>query len=131
VIVEEPPLLDVPVEDESAQKPERPAHVLALSARNESALRDVAAAYSTHLAGSDEAIADFCFSANTGRAQFNERLAITAQTRDEFVQALGPVAAGASPTRNSFRSSRAAAGDLAFVFTGQGAQRVGMGRELY
>lgn len=70
---------------------DRPLHLLALSARSEKALRDLAAAYLASAAlqdgaDGDAALADLCFSANTGRSHFNWRLALPAgslqQVRD-------------------------------------------------
>ena len=70
VVMEAPPPTPAP---EAA--PERPAHLLALSARSEPALRDLAALYRKRLADG-EAVADLCHTANVGRSHFAHRLAV-------------------------------------------------------
>ena len=63
--------------------PDRPLHVLALSAKDDEALKQLAADYAGVL--SAEAIpptADVCFSANAGRSHFPHRLAVIGATAD-------------------------------------------------
>ncbi|WP_370667535.1 acyltransferase domain-containing protein, partial [Streptomyces sp. IBSBF 2507] len=69
---------------------------------------------------------DVGFSLAVGRAVHDHRAVIVGRDRDELVQGLSTLAAG----RGSL-SGRRSAGRTAFVFTGQGAQRLGMGRGLY
>ncbi|MEU6767632.1 SDR family NAD(P)-dependent oxidoreductase [Streptomyces sp. NPDC046853] len=76
---------------------------------------------------------DVAWSLVSERALLDTAAVVVGGTRAELVRGLTALASGAAdaavtaaePTR-----SRNAA-DLAFVFTGQGAQRLGMGRELY
>ncbi|MFI9379848.1 acyltransferase domain-containing protein [Kutzneria sp. NPDC052558] len=63
------------------------------------------------------------------RTLFEHRVAIVADDRPGFLRALDTVAAGASDM--DVHSGRVRAGGVAFAFTGQGAQRPGMGRELH
>ncbi|WP_320066036.1 type I polyketide synthase [Micromonospora sp. RTGN7] len=55
------------------------------------------------------------------RARFGHRAVVVGETREELVDALRGVGPGALVS----------AGSVAFLFSGQGSQRVGMGRELY
>jgi acyl transferase domain-containing protein/acyl carrier protein len=109
--------------------PDRPWHVLALSARTPAALAEVASRVEHHLAGHPHLDAgDVCFTANTGRSHFGHRLAVAGGTLEEIRSALGAWRSAAS---TDTPSPAAAAGDIAFLFTGQGSQYAGMGRQLY
>ena len=107
-----------------------------LSAKNEPALRAQAERLRHHLSSAENAPApsdtDVAFSL-TRRSVFEHRTVVLAGEREGFLEGLGAVAAG-SPAAGSIGDrppAAAAAGGLAFLFTGQGAQRAGMGRELY
>ncbi|MEL7050775.1 MAG: beta-ketoacyl synthase N-terminal-like domain-containing protein, partial [Cyanobacteria bacterium J06588_5] len=104
---------------------DRPQHVLALSARSESALRELAERYKAWLPGSVAAIADICFTANSGRSHFSHRLALVAATKESFIQQLDDFLVAPSVQQLSPSPT------TAFLFTGQGAQYVGMGQQLY
>ncbi|MCW2248528.1 acyl transferase domain-containing protein/acyl-CoA synthetase (AMP-forming)/AMP-acid ligase II/acyl carrier protein/SAM-dependent methyltransferase [Azospirillum fermentarium] len=113
---------------------ERPRHILTLSARNETALAQLAGRYAAFLgANPDAALADVCFTANTGRKAFNHRVAVAAGSVAELASALGTVADGGTDADGIVRGQADAQerDRIAFLFTGQGAQYVGMGRELY
>jgi acyl transferase domain-containing protein len=71
---------------------DRPLHLLALSAKTPAALTAQANRYERHLAACrDASLADVCFSANTGRGQFNHRLTIVAGSLTELQERLGEV----------------------------------------
>ncbi|MFJ7911778.1 SDR family NAD(P)-dependent oxidoreductase [Kitasatospora sp. NPDC096204] len=77
----------------------------------------------------DAPIADLAFSLATGRSELGHRAALIARDRDELAVGLAALTAGeAAP---GVLRGKPVAGKLAFLFTGQGAQRPGMGRELY
>jgi acyl transferase domain-containing protein len=100
-----------------------PAYVLPFSAQSEDALRETAAA----LAGSlrhGAALRDIAFTLACGRRQFAYRGSVTAGTLDEAEQKLGKFSARAAPVPKKER-------EVYFLFPGQGAQRSGMGAELY
>jgi myxalamid-type polyketide synthase MxaB len=111
---------------------DRPLHLLTLSARSESALRALADRF-TYAADrmAPEEIGDFCYSANTGRSQFEYRLAIAAPSKLDLAASLRNfVGRVSTPGVKSGRETDAPPA-LAMIFTGQGSQRFGMGRELF
>ncbi|MFD0270375.1 SDR family NAD(P)-dependent oxidoreductase, partial [Streptomyces sp. NPDC127106] len=115
---------------------DRPAPVLpyVLSAKSADALRGQAARLRTHLEGAPGAgTADAAYSLATRRASFDHRAVVVAAGRDELLRGLTALADGdpaaAGVTRDAVGA--AGAGKLAFLFTGQGSQRPGAGRELY
>ncbi|MEM9272461.1 MAG: type I polyketide synthase [Cyanobacteria bacterium P01_F01_bin.143] len=120
-------------EGEICQK--RSQHILTLSAKTETALRDLAQRYQEHLNTHPELdIADVCFTANTGRAHFAEnRLAIIAANQQELREKLNLFQADQEVAeiyqekldQNSNKSK------IAWLFTGQGSQYINMGRQLY
>jgi amino acid adenylation domain-containing protein len=109
----------------------RPRHVLALSAKDENALRALAGRYADHLTNSADSLADIAFTANTGRAYFEHRLALIGETAEDVRARLAAFASsGAAEGAHSGRAATARP-KIAFLFTGQGAQYVGMSRQLY
>ncbi|HEY0171323.1 MAG TPA: beta-ketoacyl synthase N-terminal-like domain-containing protein, partial [Pyrinomonadaceae bacterium] len=141
VVLEEAPAPHAPhasteAPRDAAERAERPAHVLTLSAQSDDALRELARRYSEHLALHEEqGLADVCFTANVGRARFDRRLALVCETREQLSLSLpdfadGGRADGSHAARSHGRGARSRA-RVAFLFTGQGAQYAGMGRELY
>ncbi|WP_457337846.1 type I polyketide synthase, partial [Rhizobacter sp. P5_C2] len=112
----------------------RPAHVLALSARDDGALLDLARRHEARLLQLDEGAeaADLCFSANTGRSHFSHRVALAGASVDELHAGLAGFLAGSDdPAIARGTLEGAARPQVAFLFTGQGGQYAGMGRALY
>ncbi|MFI5621774.1 type I polyketide synthase, partial [Streptomyces sp. NPDC051567] len=73
--------------------------------------------------------ADIGLSLATARSLFEHRAVVVGSDRDALLEGLRALASGASAP-GVVRDSRTA-GKSAFLFTGQGAQRAGMGEELY
>ncbi|QKW53025.1 type I polyketide synthase [Streptomyces buecherae] len=73
---------------------------------------------------------DVAFSLATTRSVFDHRAAVVAEDRDGLLRALEALANGENAAQVAQGVARAE-DTLAFLFSGQGAQRLGMGRELY
>jgi acyl transferase domain-containing protein/acyl carrier protein len=119
VVLEEPPQ-QTPLQPQY----ERPLHLLAVSARSESALRKLSGSYAEALGNAEVAAGDFCFSINAGRAQFEYRLAVSGTSREQLRDALLKALPGRRVVdREGVRP--------VFLFPGQGAQYSNMGKQLF
>ncbi|MGA5130210.1 type I polyketide synthase [Streptomyces olivoreticuli] len=121
-------------ENTDADAPAAPAAVppvlpWTLSAKSEAALRENARRLAAHLDGAPAAVADIGHSLATGRAALERRAVIVGADIDTFRTALDALARGESAP--GLVEGAVAGGRTAFLFTGQGSQRLGMGRELY
>ncbi|MFB9682538.1 acyltransferase domain-containing protein, partial [Streptosporangium vulgare] len=92
-------------------------------------MRAQAERLAAHVKTSQPSGVDVAYSLVAGRAVLEHRAVVVGRSRDELVDRLAELAAGDPST--GVISGAAAPGGLGFLFTGQGAQRVGMGRELY
>jgi len=106
---------------------------LPLSAKSESALEELAGRYERYLAAHPTVDpGDVCFSASCGRTHHIHRLSVLASSAKELRAGLAsihqPRLANGCWRR---RSPRSRSPRIVFLFTGLGAQYVGMGRELY
>ncbi|WP_158893399.1 type I polyketide synthase, partial [Amycolatopsis anabasis] len=101
-----------------------------LSAKDGTALRAQAERLAEYVrATPDLGPADVAYSLATGRAGLEHRAVVVAGERDEFLHELAELAEGRSGA--GVVAGTAIPGKLAFLFAGQGAQRLGMGSELY
>jgi len=119
-------LEEAPPEDESQTL--WPQQLLVVSAITASALNAAVRRLASHLESqSDACLADVCYTLQVGRKHFPHRRALVcsslAQLRDAFQEPLPKEFAGG--VQNSVNRP------VAFMFTGQGAQYQGMGRDLY
>jgi mycoketide-CoA synthase len=74
---------------------------------------------------------DVGWSLVTARSAFEHRAVVTGRDTGELLAGLAEVAAGGPGGPGVVSGSAGAAGKLGLVFTGQGAQRAGMGQGLY
>ncbi|WGD44702.1 type I polyketide synthase [Streptomyces cathayae] len=108
-----------------------PSVAVAVSARSGPGLRAQARRlYDQVAADPDAAPVDIGYSLATTRAAFEHRAVVVARDRAELLASLRALAEGKSRPGMRTGTSRRQ-GPLALLFTGQGSQRVGMGRELY
>ncbi|WP_375765213.1 amino acid adenylation domain-containing protein [Archangium gephyra] len=113
----------------SASRPSaRSRQLVTLSARTATALEAMTQELATHLeARPDANLADLAFTRNVGRKAFEHRRSVVAADVPSLLARLKtPPAAQAIASLEAAREQR-----VAFLFPGQGAQSVGMARELY
>ncbi|MEO5726087.1 MAG: type I polyketide synthase, partial [Byssovorax sp.] len=131
VVIEEAPPRSPPPAEVSEAK--RPFHVLTLSARTRPTLLALAERYADLLgsAGAPEP-ADICFTSHVGRAHFEHRLVAVGGSSSSLRDALVNITAkGEALGGTEGHAPGGGRRKVAFLFTGQGSQYVGMGRELY
>ncbi len=105
-------------------------HVLPISARSAQALEALAERFQALLAdsGAQISLKDLAYTAGVRRRHHDHRIAVVGQSRAEWVLALKAAKSGEElPSRGP---SRASAG-VVFVYSGQGPQWLGVGKELY
>ncbi|MEI5103719.1 type I polyketide synthase [Streptomyces sp. PmtG] len=147
VIIEEPPAApepeaqDAPANDTGdTADTDAPAAIGAtpwpLSGRTPKALRAQAARLrerliaDTALAADREGLLDLGWTLATGRSAFEHRAVVLGEDREQLLTALEALAAE-GPAAPGTVTGSVTEGRLGVLFTGQGSQRVGMGRELY
>ncbi|MFC5220498.1 type I polyketide synthase [Streptomyces coerulescens] len=124
VVVEEAPPRAAPV------RPSATPQLLVLSARTDTALQRSGTALAAALG--DESAPDLADAAHTlrvGRRVFPRRMALVCRDRAEAVAALE--GRGVTPVSVGHVEPDGSPPSVAFLFPGQGSQRVGMGRGLY
>jgi NADPH:quinone reductase-like Zn-dependent oxidoreductase len=137
-------LEEAPAEEPSAGEPGKDGHgggasatwplpgpiLLTISAKAEPALGQAAERLAAHLQENpDLDPIDVAHSLATTRSALEHRAVVLGADRDELLASLGALA-DSQPSPNVL-SARAKDGKLAYLFTGQGSQRLDMGRELH
>ncbi|WUW59512.1 SDR family NAD(P)-dependent oxidoreductase [Streptomyces sp. NBC_01455] len=128
VVLEQAP--DPAVEEKPDAARPLPVTPWVVSGQSPAALRAQADRLLHHLRTRPEpAPADVALSLVGSRSAFDNRAVVRGTDREELLAGLAAVARG--ETLPSVAHGAVTAGKLAFLFSGQGAQRIGMGRELY
>jgi myxalamid-type polyketide synthase MxaB len=123
---------EAPQRNRRTAERERPSHLLTLSAKTEKALLELAQRYANYLASELPApLADIAYTSNLGRGVLEHRLAVVSASPAQLQQQLTAFAQGQSPAGVFSGQSQPKHPKIAFLFTGQGAQYVDMGRQLY
>ncbi|MCL7458108.1 type I polyketide synthase [Micromonospora sp. MSM11] len=127
VILEQPePGTDPGIEAEPAAGPPGSPVPWVVSGRSERALAGQAGRLASFVRGRGLSPVDVSWSLVTTRAALEHRAVVWGSSVDELAAGLSAVAEGRSAV-----SGVVSAGRRAVLFTGQGSQRAGMGRELY
>ncbi|HEY3234847.1 MAG TPA: type I polyketide synthase, partial [Polyangiaceae bacterium] len=104
------------------------ASLVVLSGRTEEGLRAVASRLSEQMqARPGDRLSDVSYSLATTRSGLEYRASWCVSTREALLERLGELSRGASEV---VRVAAGGPGKLGWVFSGQGSQRLGMGREL-
>ncbi len=129
---------DIPQDISQDISQDRSHQLFTLSAKNETALQGLVKRYQMYLMQSSAAsLTDICFTANTGRAHFDHRLAILTSSKLKLEQQLNAITSGQNTVNNHTSGIYKGYQEnyqpfkVAFLFTGQGSQYVNMGRQLY
>ncbi|MFD1745539.1 type I polyketide synthase [Rhizobium helianthi] len=131
VILEQAPeqRQDADAEGPDTQRASLP-YMLPISATTSTALKTQAARMATYLTHStQEDLATVCASMATGRTHFDHRAVCIGSAREELIAALEALAK-ADTASGLTQGVRAASTTSAFLFSGQGSQWAGMGRQL-
>lgn len=110
-----------------------PLNIFTLTARNDNALSQLAERYVSYLDNNkSSAIDEICFNANTNRAIHNHRISAVCSSKDDLIKKLGAFLKKKNDseiTSGTIKPNHFP--KVAFLFPGQGAQFIGMGKELY
>ncbi|RGC65728.1 Erythronolide synthase, modules 1 and 2 [Micromonospora sp. MW-13] len=132
VILEQAPVDDAPPPADAAPPAGPVALPLApvlLSARTAEALAGQAARWAEHLAAADAPRPVDVAVSSISRSGLEHRAVVLAEGPDDLLAGLRALAGG-EPNGTVTTGSASPRGRVAFLFSGQGAQRPGMGREL-
>ena len=126
LILEEAPEQAAPARDEERRPPALP---WALSAKSPEALAEAAGRLAAHVEEKEPDPLDVAHTLLSARAQLEHRAVVVGGDVAELLEGLDALAQGNASPR--LTQGRKASGPLAFLLTGQGAQRPEMGKGLY
>ncbi|WP_433548670.1 amino acid adenylation domain-containing protein [Streptomyces sp. CA-294286] len=133
VIVEEPPRRTARDADAVPAAPLPPTLPFVLSGHTDAALREQAGNLHRHMGMNiHDRLGDVAASLATTRSHFRKRLVLTAKDKAELLDKLASFSRTGELPADSVRSGERAEGSrVALLFTGQGSQLPGMGKDLY
>ncbi len=129
IIIEEAPKSELPISDSVKDD----LHCLVVSARSDSALREVAQRYQDYLVSHPEAsLTDICFTANTTRTYFDCRLCIITESKEQLRQQLSSFIAekeNSGVVKGKVKGRKRH--KVLFIFPSEASEYLGMGYQLY
>ncbi len=118
--------------EEALLEEETSTYLLPISAKTSDALRDHAQAYRDMLISEQSPrLLDIVHTASARRSHYVHRLSVVGQTKEEMAEQLDAYLREQASTSVSEGKSTPARAKVVFVFSGQGSQWLGMGRQLY
>ncbi|MFG3533236.1 type I polyketide synthase, partial [Streptomyces sp. NPDC047917] len=133
IILEQTPTPDTEENPHPAPNPASDAGIVPwiLSAKSAEALREQAGNLAGFMKDRPEVEpVDVGFSLATARSVFEHRAVVLGESREELLEGLRALAED-RPAADVIRGRASQTGSVALLFSGQGSQRAGMGRELY
>lgn len=118
--------------EEALLEEEASTCLLPLSAKTPDALRDLARAFHEMLISAQSPrLTDIVHTASARRSHYLHRLAVVGSSREEVARQLAGYLDDNAPTGVARGQSIPGRAKVVFVFSGQGSQWLGMGRQLY
>lgn len=107
------------------------SHLITLSGKTDEAVRELAEKYARHFEDEPSiSLADVALTSNVGRSHFEQRAALVASDRTRAIEELKTLSRGGQ-SESSFRGNGRRSPKVAWQFTGQGSQYVGMSQQLF